>query len=321
MAAQALAAVLPELSSAIRTVRLRVPKNFEVQTGGEGRAFTYDRGRKGLPFVNCPYRETASDLLTVVHEFSHALQIVASGRSTMPPVARELCAFLGERLFLSWLRENQPSLLPLIESAWVSHNSNYFGNDLRSLVSAQECGSEVYDYGWNYPIARLLAQAILQEWTDKKIASLFKSGAKAPSLLADFLDRPSILPQRYVLPALDDTGGTVANLYRQIGGLVMLDLQDTVARVSDEAIGSRYDCLFECMRGRCVFLALDRHQTPLGYVLWQRGQEGEPVHFEHRVACIQRLPDLLTSFENHCPQVAADFRRAEPGRIAVEALP
>ncbi len=315
MAARALAAGVPELSRLIRTVETRVPKSFEVQEGGGGRAFTYDRGRKSLPLVNCPYRGTASDILTVTHEFSHALQIVASGSTTMPPMARELCAFVGERLLLGWIREHQPSLSPLMETAWMADNSGYLGKNLLSLVGALECGGEAYDYAWNYPIARLLAQAVVQEWTGSEIASLFKSGAQAPSLLTDILDRPSILPQRYVLPALGDTDGSVASLYRQIGGLLLLDLQDPEAGAFDEAIGVRYARLLECMQGRRVFLALDRQQVPLGYVLWQRGEEGEPFRFERRIATTQRLADLLTSFESHCPQVAAEFRRPKSGHV------
>ncbi|MBY8915290.1 hypothetical protein KUG85_02935 [Nitratireductor sp. L1-7-SE] len=321
MAAQALTAGIPELSRLIRFVQTRVPRSFEVQQGRDGRAFTYDRGdrgdrggrgRKTLPFVSCPYRGTASDILTVAHEFSHALQIVSSGRSTMPPLSREVCAFVGEQLLLGWVRQARPALSPYLETAWLTDNSRYLGTDLQSLKTALESGSDTYDYAWNYPIARLLAQSIGQEWTRKKIAALFRSGEKAPSLLKDYHDRPRILQQRYVLPGMHDADGTVAGLYRQIGGLLLLDLQDMDAGAVDRSIGDRYARLLQSMQDRSVFLALDRQQVPLGYVLWQRDGEGKTVHLEHRIACRQRLPDLLASLESHCPQVAMELRHAKP---------
>ncbi|WP_025029421.1 hypothetical protein [Nitratireductor aquibiodomus] len=318
MAAQALTAGIPELSRLIRFVQTRVPRSFEVQQGRDGRAFTYDRGargargRKTLPFVSCPYRGTASDILTVAHEFSHALQIVSSGRSTMPPLSREVCAFVGEQLLLGWVRQARPALSPHLETAWLTDNSRYLGTDLQLLRTALECGSDTYDYAWNYPIARLLAQSIGQEWTRKKIAAFFKSGEQAPALLKAYHDRPCILPQRYVLPGMQDTGGTVSSLYRQIGGLLLLDLQDLDAGAVDHSIGDRYARLLQSMQDGSVFLALDRQQVPLGYVLWQRNGEGETVHLEHRIACRQRLPDMLASLGNHCPQVAMELRHTKP---------
>ncbi len=315
MVAEALTAGIPELTSLIRTVRMRVPKSFEANEERGGRAYTFDRGPKSLPFVHCPYKGTASDVLTVAHEFSHALQIVASRRTAMPPMARELCAFVGERLLLTWLRDNQPSLSPFMETAWLADNSSYLGTSLQSLVRALEDGSDVYDYAWNYPVARLLAHAVGYEWSSGKTALLFKSGAKAPSHLAEFYERAHILPQRYVLPALTDTGGTVANLYRQIGALLLLDLQRQGADTFEEAIGSRYAHLLQAMQGRNVFLATDREQVPLGYILWQCSEGGKPTGFERRIACAQRLPDLLTAFENHCPQAAAELRRTAPDNI------
>ncbi|MBN7776745.1 hypothetical protein JYP49_05725 [Nitratireductor aquimarinus] len=129
LASQSLAAALPRLARLIRFVRNRAPKCLEPKAGKPERAFTYDHGRRQLPFVSCNYRGQASDILTVAHEFSHALQIVASAGSAMPPLAREVCAFIGEHALLDWARQNASPLLPRLEAAWAADNQCYMGAD------------------------------------------------------------------------------------------------------------------------------------------------------------------------------------------------
>jgi len=58
-----------------------------------------------LPSIVVPWRSgCAAEALSLAHELAHAVQIRATPARTpggvMPPVAREVCAFLGERALL-----------------------------------------------------------------------------------------------------------------------------------------------------------------------------------------------------------------------------
>ncbi|WP_295805990.1 hypothetical protein [uncultured Nitratireductor sp.] len=322
LSAAALNAAIPELKRMIRFVEKRVPRCLEPQLEKPVQPFTYDRAGKRLPFVSCAYRGTASDLLTVAHEFSHALQIVGSAGSTMPPLAREVCAFLGELALLHWVRRSQPVLSPCLERAWFEDNSHYFGKHLKSLGKALNEGSEIYDYGWNYPIARLLAVSINGQWSGEELAGLFRGGAQAPALLARCLERAQILPQRFVLPVMRSGGGRSVCLYRQMGSILLIDLQDPAGERAEESIAQRYAFLLKCMQTQSLFLALDRQQVPMGYVTWGCDEDaGEACPIECHAADMERLPQLLSSLERHFPEVTARLRRMSQPPSAGGAFP
>ena len=60
------------------------------------RALTLDNGPTAFPTIFYSYRGEPSDSLTIAHEFAHALQIRASRGKFVPPIMREVCAFVGE---------------------------------------------------------------------------------------------------------------------------------------------------------------------------------------------------------------------------------
>lgn len=307
LASQSLAAALPRLARLIRFVRNRAPKCLEPKAGKPERAFTYDHGRRQLPFVSCSYRGQASDILTVAHEFSHALQIVASANSAMPPLAREVCAFIGEHALLDWARQNASPLLPRLEAAWAADNQCYMGADAERLRKALARKSGAYDYRWNYPVARVLACAIWRHWERAEIIALFRSGAAAPSLL---IGGTRTLRPHFDLPPLPLDGGETVKLYRQIGVATLLDLQEGSGREQAGAeLSRRYDTLLGCMQSRSLFIALDRENVPIGYATWERDEE-KTITAHSCVPQTERLPFFLKSLSRACPDVGRVVERS-----------
>jgi hypothetical protein len=95
--------------------------------------------------------------MLIAHEFAHALQIVASGGKFVPPVAREVCAFVGEAALLLRLRQIDDIRYTGLRQVWRRDDRKYLISDGRDLESALDNPDSAYRYNWNYPIARHLA--------------------------------------------------------------------------------------------------------------------------------------------------------------------
>lgn len=310
LASRSLAAALPRLSRLIRYIHSRAPKCLEPKDGKPERAFTYDHGRRQLPFVSCSYRGTASDVLTIAHEFSHAVQIVASRNSVMPPLAREVCAFIGEHALLDWVRNSASPLSPHLEAAWAADNQSYMGVDAERLRKALAIRSGAYDYRWNYPVARVLACAIWRHWERAEVVKFFRSGHQAPYLLIGGTQAHQVPASRFDLPPLPADGGDTINLYRQIGVATLLDLQESDQTAPpDMELSRRYETLLGYMQSRSLFIALDSGHVPIGYATWQR--DGVTIATAH--SCVphtDRLPLFLKSLSRTCPDVGRAVERA-----------
>ena len=72
--------------------------------------YTVDCGAGQSPLVVMNWGGQPTDLMCWAHEAAHALQIILSGTDTMPPIARETCAFLGELLLLRFVQKSDPAL-------------------------------------------------------------------------------------------------------------------------------------------------------------------------------------------------------------------
>ncbi len=121
------------------------------------RALTLDNGSTSYPTIIYTDRGKSSDMLLMAHEFAHALQIVASGGKFVPPVAREVCAFIGEAALLSRLRQTDDIRYAGLRQVWRRDDRKYLISDGRDLESALDNPDSAYRYNWNYPIARHLA--------------------------------------------------------------------------------------------------------------------------------------------------------------------
>lgn len=310
LATSALLDFLPKTAEMILHTSNAIPRCLTARegTGEQGsraRPFTYDNGPGHLPFVSCDYRGSAADILDVVHEFTHALQIVVSHGDPMPPVARETCAFLGEAILIDWARRHRPTLAEHLGPAWQDAGAVYLGPDADALSRALRGASVPYDYRWNYPLARLAASALLREGTADDVATLLGSGSKAPANLARFF----VGAAPGSLPPLSPPTASPVDAYRQVGAIALLDLQ--TGHESDQtSIGERYDRLLDCMRKQTAFIALGGSGNPVGYALW-RSQPGDASAFA--VDCCASPGEeetLMRALQSAVPQIAGHVRIA-----------
>ncbi len=167
LAGNALRRRFPSLGECIDTSQARTTCDFD---SANGRARTIPGADAGGPRVELAYRERASDLLTVAHEFGHAVHLTANPRTFMPPVNREICAFLAELALLDALQEWDAALHVACVREWTRSNAQYLETCARTLRHALLHPDAVYHYDWNYPIARVLA------WqADRQIAAAVTS--------------------------------------------------------------------------------------------------------------------------------------------------
>ena len=157
LCAVALKSTFPELRSEIEMVQTNAPKCLQPKIVKHPKPFTYDLGFGELPFVSLHYHNKPADLIAMAHEFGHALQIIASwtsGEGHMPPVARECCAFMAELAVV----HHYESRLPALVMAHRSDDLTYLGTRTLELDAATQDSHATYQYGWNYPIARIAAR-------------------------------------------------------------------------------------------------------------------------------------------------------------------
>ena len=154
LAGDAMLSGFPQAAGPIRDVRDKAVRTFRAD--GAARSFTVPAGPDRHPIVVVGYRGRIVDLLTVAHEFGHAVQVCASNRF-VPPVNRELCAFVSELTLLRLLRAEWPALHGLALAAWRAGNRSYLGRHGKALALSLRDRRSVYRYWWNYPIARVLA--------------------------------------------------------------------------------------------------------------------------------------------------------------------
>ena len=127
----------PAHCEAARHVCASAPVDF-VQSD-DVRPHTVDRGASELPAIVVPWRTgCAAEALSLAHELAHAVQIVATHAKTpnaaMPPVAREVCAFLGERALLS--RCAGEAELAALHVAYADDDQTYLVSDAGRLSAA-----------------------------------------------------------------------------------------------------------------------------------------------------------------------------------------
>jgi hypothetical protein len=178
VAAGALRAALPAGAAAIEAVRTGAVRAFRPRGARGRRAFTFAGPH---PVVSLDYDGRVADLLTVAHELGHAVQIAAVG-GFVPPVARELCAFLAELALLDHLRVESPALNPLALAAWGAATRHYV-REGKTLAAALQDPRSVYHYGWNYPIARVLASECHEQLPPSALWSIFENRTRLSGIL------------------------------------------------------------------------------------------------------------------------------------------
>ena len=261
--AKAIIAFFPNQKDIIESVRKHTKTCFVVNPYNSQQAQTINEGKDNFPKIICPY--SGSDLLTLAHEFSHAVQIMASLNDATPPVARELCAFLGELALLEYVQEKKPRLFGALKYAWEAQNTSYWRENLPVLKDAlSEIGGE-YQYAWNYPIARILALELYKEKEGEQLWELFTKGSGSPLYGEHLSVIEGLSSQVRTSPlavALD--GNSVASHFSIIGVITILDILYSGSRARRK-IESYAAELQKELRSNCIFLALNAERQPFGY--------------------------------------------------------
>ena len=174
--ARAMARALPAQARAIKAAR----DGTQVQTAPDvarfPQAFTLHDGGNGQPYVSVPYTGTARDMLTLAHEFGHAVQITHTAPPLTPPVLREVCAFLAEHWLLDHLALVDARLAQAIAAPWARSVAVDQGARMQDLITACAAPDTAYEYAWNYPLARLLALRAAQVLDPADQWQLFTGG-------------------------------------------------------------------------------------------------------------------------------------------------
>ena len=134
--------------------------------------------------VYCYYNGSASDLIALAHEFGHALQLVHLNGRFSPPVDREICAFLGEYILLSYCEGHHPKLYPALAKVWREEHEIYLGQDADILKAALDAPRSPYTYRHNYPVARLAAQNLFSHLSASQIWKMFEGHSGLSKLKA-----------------------------------------------------------------------------------------------------------------------------------------
>jgi hypothetical protein len=226
---------------------------------------TIDEGGSSYPTVICPYSGGADELITMAHEFSHALQIMSSKGRKSPPILREICAFIGELALLEYMKEKDLDQYNILFEAWNSQNAGYFGSNLKDLKIALSVTNSGYNYQWNYPIARVMAIDLFRNEESSKLWNLFQRGIES-STYRDYLKGLEGAMNEVALSALNPNSGftPLITSYSVIGVLAMLDIlyqgHNTKRKIRNYVSDLKIDLTSEC-----IYLQFNSSRQPIGY--------------------------------------------------------
>ena len=274
--------------------------------------YTADLGKGQAPRVEMAWHGTFDDVICLAHEAAHALQILLSKHETMPPVARETCAFLGELAVIDHARMQLPDLFGALCDVWRKENEAYLGRDLTALSAAIADPSTPYHYRQNYPIARLAAVELFRRDPGAWARGLFSAGAEAMRHLPIEAMAERAADVTNPLPPLPepDAENPAADAYRSLGAVVMIDLVESGPR-AQMPMGAYYDAILESMRARQVFVALDDARRPAGYATWTvAAGSDDGIQFDHLVAPYGDCESLRMSARQHAGPAAGPVKPA-----------
>lgn len=182
--AQALGHAMPSRNADIQAALGRIDLNTEPDLEKYPHAFTLHDSGAGRPYVSVPYGGSARDILTLAHEFGHAIQILHTDAAFTPPVLREVCAFLSESWLIDYVASFDKRLGADICVPWRRSVAVDFGSRRDALLAACAAPQTPYEYAWNYPLARRLAVEAAKNLTETEHWQLFCADYDVAALAA-----------------------------------------------------------------------------------------------------------------------------------------
>ncbi|SFL26962.1 ACP:hemolysin acyltransferase (hemolysin-activating protein), partial [Pseudovibrio ascidiaceicola] len=165
--------------------------------------------RTNIPIVHLVWSGKPQGLVCLAHEMGHAAQMTLSRGSFMPPVAREVCAFLAELALIQFVKEQSSTLYHELCAIWHHENQRYLGGNVDQLAEDLRAGRSSYTYWHNYPLARVAAIHLFGTTSPEARRDFFASRSTAMKHLNfpeifEALGQSCEIPSSGMLSKLDD---------------------------------------------------------------------------------------------------------------------
>jgi len=284
LASQALQHSMPKLSEAICCIAHDCERNFQAPEGN--RPYTFYRGPDKGPFISMHYNKLPEDVMCVAHEFGHALQYHISQGRTIPPVVREIAAFVAEEALLEFVKYRLPEMHLRLYKAWEEDNKTYFGRDLEQLYSALCSSRSQYCYEINYPMGRLIANRVYKDATKPSVMNIFRGTISLSAFLSFIKEKNGAIKMINHLPEIpkseNDPPAIVA--YRSVGIMVLLDI-DSRRGECENSICQYYSERLYHLQSKTAFIATNDERKPIGYALWNVDKNDPTlIHLQRQAA-------------------------------------
>ena len=309
LAAQAIVDFVPELALDVKWLYDFCEKNLHAEA--IEKPYTKERGKDQLPFVSLSYQGTPADALCVAHELGHALQYhLAKGRF-IPPVLRELAAFVAEKALLGHIQKNRSELYETLHSAWQQDNRTYFGDDTANLLDALKSPAAPYTYRMNYPLARFLSDVMFDVLPRDERPKVFHGSLPLAECLLNTHQNGAAQMNNYLpqVPEAEEDRPAV-NAYRTLGAMALLDI-DYWQGESEKSIEEYYSARLGHMQTQTAFVAIDDDRKPIGYATWETDPDDASIvrlkrqaapfgdHLALQEKLQARLPENVTVLSHH----------------------
>ncbi|MBB5724013.1 hypothetical protein FHS72_003661 [Loktanella ponticola] len=268
LASRALVEILPEILEDIVFIRDLCERDWDAPA--DAVPCTLDRVEHHTPLVSMCYQRTPEDALCVAHEFGHAVQYHLARGCFISPILREVAAFAAEKALIDFTHRERPDLYGSLRAAWEADSCVIFGRDVEKLHEALTDPTAPYAYRMNYPLARLLAEELLNASDFGDLGKIYRGGPSLPVLLSAMKDRRGAAIEGNYLPQVPDADASSAamNSYQSLGMMALLDI-DYLAGEPEKNIGEYYASRVAHMHEQTAFVAIGSEGKPIGYANWE----------------------------------------------------
>ncbi len=308
LASDAMAVSFPDLADAITNTGRRC----EVKLEPVERPHVIDNGWRIAPTIHLNFRGDASSFLDVAHEFSHATQLIARTQEFIPPMIREVAAFLGELALVSYLNEADQLSAFDVHQEWQRQNSTYLGRDALALKAALIDPKTPYDYRHNYPCARVLASLLFQHADRQKLSAVFQGTWSVADCVdaVQFAEKRKIMKNNFPEIPEKDPKYPAVEAYRTLGMMAYLDL-DYWHGHSEKPIKEYFEGLLKHMKSNSLYVVIGDENKPIGYATWNVSKDqpdqieitrqAAPFgdHLTVQRSLRARLPDVTSALAVH----------------------
>lgn len=303
IAAKAITNFVPELTVDINWLHDFCEKNLHA--AANEKPHTIGRGAHQPSFVSLSYQGAPADALCVAHEFGHALQNYVAKNRFIPPVLRELSAFIAEKALLDYIQKNRNELYDALHSAWQQDNRVYFGYDAENLADALRSPTAPYSYRMNYPVARLLSDVLFKALPRDERSKFFLGLLSLTECISNIHQNGAAIMNNYLpdIPEADKKFHALS-AYRTLGAMALLDI-DCWQGESEKSIEEYYSVRLRHMQTQTAFVAIGCDRKPIGYALWEPDpNDASIIHLKRQAAPFGDLLELQEKLQAWLPEIS-----------------